>query len=154
LAGLAQVKLPLLIELASSEARVDRLNCDGARWVQVGVRPGVARARIGTTSIAALNDFRSPPVVRTATLVNVANLVTVTASAAVEVADDGCRSTLFDAAAIAGQTPQTVKSTGFTSGVVSSLIGRMEVHVEIGRGLGLGLGLGLGDLPRALAALL
>lgn len=149
LAGLAQVKLPLLIELASSEARLDRLNCNGARWVQVGVRPGVARARIGTTSIAALNDFRSAPVVRTATLVNVAGLVTVKASADVEAADAGFRSTLFDAAAIAGQTPRTVKSTGFTSGVVSSLIGRMDVEVNV-----IGLGLGLGDLPRSLAALL
>lgn len=149
LAGLAQVKLPLLIELASSEARLDRLNCNGARWVQVGVRPGVARARIGTTPIAALNDFRSAPVVRTATLVNVAGLVTVKASADVESADTGFRSTLFDAAAIAGQTPRTVKSTGFTSGVVSSLLGRMDVQVNV-----IGLGLGLGDLPRALAALL
>lgn len=149
LAGLAQVKLPLLIELASSEARLDRLNCNGARWVQVGVRPGVARARIGTTPITALNDFRSAPVVRTATLVNVANLVTVKASADVEAADAGFRSTLFDAAAIAGQTPRTVKSTGFTSGIVSSLIGRMDVEVKV-----IGLGLGLGDLPRALAALL
>lgn len=149
LAGLAQVKLPLLIELASSEARLDRLNCDGARWVQVGVRPGVARARIGTTSVAALNDFRAAPVVRTATLVNVAGLVTVKASADVEAADAGFRSTLFDAAAIAGQTPRTVKSTGFTSSVVSSLIGRMDVEVKV-----IGLGLGLGDLPRALAALL
>jgi len=149
LAGLAQVKLPLLIELASSEARLDRLNCNGARWVQVGVRPGVARARIGTTSIAALNDFRSAPVVQKATLINVAGLVTVKASADVEAADAGFRSTLFDAAAIAGQTPRTVKSTGFTSGVVSSLIGRMDVEVNV-----IGLGLGLGDLPRALAALL
>lgn len=149
LAGLAQVKLPLLIELASSEARLDRLNCNGARWVQVGVRPGVARARIGTTSIAALNDFRTVPVVQKATLVNVASLVTVKASADVEAADAGFRSTLFDAAAIAGQSSRTVKSTGFTSGVVSSLIGRMDVEVKI-----IGLGLGLGDLPRALAALL
>lgn len=149
LAGLAQVKLPLLVELASSEARLDRLNCDGARWVQVGVRPGVARARIGTTSISALNDFRTAPVVQKATLVNVAGLVTVKASADVEAADAGFRSTLFDAAAIAGQTPRTVKSTGFTSGVVSSLLGRMDVQVNV-----IGLGLGLGDLPRALAALL
>lgn len=149
LAGLAQVTLPMLIELASSEARLDRLNCNGARWVQVGVRPGVARARIGATSIAALNDFRSAPVVRTATLVNVANLVTVKASADVEAADAGFRSTLFDAAAIAGQTPRTVKSAGFTSGVASSLIRRMDVEVKV-----IGLGLGLGDLPRALAALL
>lgn len=149
LAGLAQVKLPVLIELASSEARLDRLNCDGARWVQVGVRPGVARARIGATSIAALNDFRSAPVVRTATLVNAAGLVTVKASADVEAADAGFRSILFDAGAIAGQTPRTVKSSGFTSGIVSSLIGRMDVEVKV-----IGLGLGLGDLPRALAALL
>jgi uncharacterized membrane protein len=149
LAGLAQVKLPLLIELASSEARLDRLNCNGARWVQVGVRPGVARARIGTTPIAALNDFRSAPVVQKATLVNVASLVTVKASADVEAADAGFRSTLFDAAAIAGQTPRTVKSTGFTSGVVSSLLGRMDVQANV-----IGLGLGMGDLPRALATLL
>jgi uncharacterized membrane protein len=66
LAGLAQVKVPLLVELASSEARLNRIDCEGSRSVQVGVRPGVARARIGSTNVATLNDFKAAPVVQPA----------------------------------------------------------------------------------------
>ena len=149
LAGLAQVKVPLLIELASSEARLNRIDCDGSRSVQVGVRPGVARARVGSTNVAALNDFKAAPVVQPASLVNVANLVTVKGSADVEAADQSFKPVTFSESHIAGQTPQTVKSTGFTSGAVSSLLGRLSLDVKV-----VGLGLGLGNLTQSLNALL
>lgn len=149
LAGLAQVKVPLLVELASSEARLNRIDCEGSRAVQVGVRPGVARARIGSTNVASLNDFKAAPVVQPASLVNVANLVTVKGSADVEAADQGFKPVNFSESHIAGQTPQTVKSTGFTSGAVSSLLGRLSLDVKV-----IGLGLGLGNLTQSLNALL
>ena len=149
LAGLTQVKLPLLVELASSEARLEQINCNGGRTVRVGVRPGVARARIGTTNIADLGDFKRAPVVQTASLVNVAGLVTIKAAADIEAADRNFKPLTFNEAQITGQTPQSVKSTGFTSGMVSSLLGRMQLDVKV-----IGLGLGLGNLGQSLNVLL
>jgi uncharacterized membrane protein len=149
LAGLGQVKVPLLVELASSEARLNRIDCEGSRSVQVGVRPGVARARIGSTSVAALNNFKAAPVVQAATMVNVAGLVTVKGSADVEAADQSFKPVTFSDSQITGQTPQTVKSTGFTSGAVSSLLGRLTLDVKV-----VGLGLGLGNLTQSLNGLL
>lgn len=149
LSGLAQVKLPLLVELASSEARLNSIDCDGARSVQVGVRPGVARARIGTTNVAALDNFKAALVVQPASMVNVAGLVTVKGTADIEAADQSFKSITFSESQIAGQTPQTVKSTGFTSGAVSSLLGRLQLDVKV-----IGLGLGLGNLTQALNGLL
>ena len=149
LAGLAQVKLPLLIELASSEARLNAIDCNGARSVQVGVRPGVARARIGATSIDALDNFKAAPVMQPASLVSVAGLVTIKGSADVEAADQNFKPLSFSDGQITNQTPQTVKSTGFTSGAVSSLLGRLQLDVKV-----MGLGLGLGSLSQSLNALL
>jgi uncharacterized membrane protein len=149
LSGLAQVKLPLLVELASSEARLEQINCEGARSVKVGVRPGVARARIGTTSRSTLDDFKTAPVVQPASLVNVAGLVVIKAAADIEAADQSFKPVTFSDAQIRNQTPQTVKSTGFTSGLVSSLFGRMQLDVKI-----VGLGLGLGNLTQSLNGLL
>ena len=149
LSGIAQVKLPLLVELASSEARLESIDCEGARSVQVGIRPGVARARIGTTSVAALDNFKAAPVVQAASLVNVAGLVVIKAAADIEAADQAFKPVTFGDALITSQTPQTVKSTGFTSGLVSSLLGRMQLDVKV-----VGLGLGLGNLTQSLSALL
>lgn len=149
LAGLAQVRLPLLVELASSEARLEQINCDGARSVRVGVRPGVARARIGTTDRAGLDNFKIAPAVQTATLVNVAGLVVVKAAADIEAADQTFKPLTFSDAQIRSQVPQTVKSTGFTSGLVSSLLGRLQLDVKV-----VGLGLGLGNLSQSLSGLL
>lgn len=149
LSGLAQVKLPLLVELASSEARLEEIDCEGTRSVRVGVRPGVARARIGTTNIAALNNFKAAPVVQAASLVNVAGLVVIKAAADIEAADQTFKPLTFSDAQITAQTAQTVKSTGFTSGLVSSLLGRMQLDVKV-----IGLGLGLGNLTQALGGLL
>ncbi len=149
LAGLGQVRLPLLVELASSEAKLNAIDCDGARSVQVGVRPGVARAYIGSTNVAALDNFKAPPVMQAASLVNVAGLVTVKGSADVEAADQSFKSVTYNEAQIVGQTAQTVKSTGFTSGTVSSLLGRLKLDVKV-----IGLGLGLGNLTQSLNGLL
>ncbi|WP_366513454.1 pilus assembly protein TadG-related protein [uncultured Brevundimonas sp.] len=149
LSGLAQVKLPLLVELASSEARLEQIDCEEGRSVRVAVRPGVARARIGTTNRSTLDDFKTAAVVQPASLVNVAGLVVIKASADIEAADKRFKSVTFSDAQIANQTAQTVKSTGFTSSLVSSLLGRMQLDVKV-----VGLGLGLGNLTQALGTLL
>lgn len=150
LSGLAQVRLPILIEAASSEARLSRINCLGAPSVTVDVRPGVARARIGAIDESKLKNFKAPLVSSDATVLSVLKLVTLTAHADLEIADLNWQEAVFNAADISNQTAKSVRSRGFVNGLIVSLLQRMEAEVELGP-LG---GLGVGDLAKALGVLL
>ena len=145
LSGLAQVELPVLIELASSEARLQRLSCRPARAVEIGVRPGVARAFIGAIDERRLGDFKTALSPQPATLISVLGLVTLTGRADVEAADTTFRPLTFNAADIAGQRMKSVSSRSFASGLLVSLIQRLEVTI---------IGLDLGGLTRAAGQLL
>lgn len=149
LSGLARVELPILIELAASEARLKSLSCDPAHAVEVDVRPGLARASIGVVDETRLSDFKTPLSPQRATLLSVAGLVSITGKADVEAADAGFRSLGFDADDIDNQRAKTMASRGFASGAVASLLARLDVDVNV-----IGLGLGLGDLTKALGQLL
>ena len=149
LSGLARVELPILIELAASEARLKSLSCDPARAVEVDVRPGLARASIGVVDEGRLGDFKTPLTPQRATLLSVLGLVSITGKADVEAADAGFRPLRFDAGDIDNQRAKTMASRGFASGAVASLLARLDVDVNV-----IGLGLGFGDLTRALGRLL
>ena len=149
LSGLAQVNLPILIELASSEARLDAIACKPSRTVTLGVRPGVARADIGTIDETKLGDFKQALTPAPATLMSVAGLVSLTGRATVEVADQGFKPTPFTDAEIKTQTLKTVHATGLVNGIVVSLLQKLDVTVNI-----VGLPLGLGGLVSALGTLL
>lgn len=149
LSGLAQVTLPVLVELAPSEARLQSLRCAPARQLDLDVRPGLARAVIGTIDERRLQDFKQGLPVSPATFLSIAGLVTLTGSAEIEAADQGYRTVRFNAAEIEDQAIKTVGSRGFVGGLVASLLGRLDIKVKV-----IGLGLGLGELTRALGALL
>jgi uncharacterized membrane protein len=149
LSGLARVELPILIELAASEARLKSLSCDPTRAVEVDVRPGLARASIGVVDEAKLGDFKAALAPQRATLLSVLGLVSITGKADVEAADAGFRSLRFDAGDIDNQRTKTMASRSFASGAVASLLARLDVDVNV-----IGLGLGFGDLTRALGRLL
>jgi uncharacterized membrane protein len=150
LAGLAQVELPILVELAPSEARLKRLTCRPSPSVDVEVRPGLARAMIGAVDEARLADFKTTPKPRPVTVVSaLGGLVKLDAKADVEAADTVFSTTHFNAADIAEQRVRTVAARGLAGGLTSSLLQRLEVTP-----VALGLGLGLGDLTTALGRLL
>lgn len=148
LSGLAQVHLPILIELAASEARLDAIDCE-PESVTLEVRPGLATATIGSIDETRLGDFTRDLSPDPATLLNVLGVVRLTGEAEVEVADVGFRSARFNAGEIESQTVKTVTATQLATGLVSSLIQRMDVTVHA-----LGLGLGLGGIVQALGSLL
>lgn len=148
LSGLAQLELPILVEMAASEARLDAIDCD-PDGVTLGVRPGLVRAMLGRIDEGDLDDFRHPLTPAPATLLDVAGLVRLTAVGDVEVADSRFQAVRFDAADIAAQRVRTVTAGGLPSGLIASLFGRLDVQVQA-----LGLGLGLGGLTSALGALL
>ncbi len=148
LSGLAQVDLPIVIELAASEARLDAIDCDPRR-VTLGVRPGLARATVGTIDERLLKDFSRPLSPAPATLLSVVGLVSLTGKAEVEAADTGFRATQFSDAEISNGVLKTVSSSRLAQGVITSLIHQLDVTVKV-----FGLGLGLGGLTSALGALL
>ncbi|MFN4287110.1 MAG: TadG family pilus assembly protein [Brevundimonas sp.] len=148
LAGLAQVRLPLLVELAASEARLGALSCDGGRQVRLEARPGLARARLGDVDTRHLADFTREVAVQRATLMSVAGLVSIRAQADVSVSDLRWQTLSFNGRDIEEQRVKRVSVQQAASGLIASLLGRMEIEVNV-----VGLGLGLGNLARALELL-
>lgn len=149
LAGLSQVRLPILVELAPSEARLAAISCPGPRAVELEARPGVARARLGTIDPRRLGDFKKGLDTTPATLVSVLRLVTIKGRADLQAADAGWTRLRFDAGDIEGQAMKTATSRHFVDGLVVSLLRDLETEVELGV-----LGVGLGDLLGPLAVLL
>ncbi len=149
LAGLAQVKLPILIEAASSEAKLSRIDCTGAPSVTVDVRPGVARARIGAIDESKLKNFKASLTSSPATIVSVLNLVTVKAHADLEIADQDWTDVSFNTSDISAQKVKTARSRAFVNGLIISLLQRLEI--DVGRGILGGL---IGDLLAPLTQLL
>lgn len=139
LAALGRLDVPVIVELAPSEAWLDALECD-PRTVRLQARPGVARAWIGEVSDAALADFRTPLAPTKATLVSVAGLVRVKARADAEVADLTPHTVAFSEADIAGETVKSVSTRQAAGSLLATLFGRAHVEVDA---LGLGLNLGL-----------
>ena len=148
LSGLAQVNLPILIELASSEAKLNSIECDPDA-VTLGVRPGLASAKIGEIDESRLHNFKQALTPTPATLLSVLGVVRLTGKADVEIADTGFRSVRFSAADIADQRIKTVTSNSLAAGLITTLIQRLDVTVHV-----LGLGLGLGGIVQALGVLL
>ena len=149
LSGLSQVNLPILIELAASEARLNSIDCTPDRSVELGVRPGLARATIGAIDERHLDDFTRTLTPSRATLLSVLGLVTITAKAEIEAADQTFTATRFSDAQIADQSIRTVQARGLANGLVVSLLQRLDVDIDV-----IGLGLGLGGLAQALGTLL
>jgi uncharacterized membrane protein len=121
--------------------------------VELGVRPGLASAKIGEIDESKLDDFTHTLSPTPATLLSVLGLVKVTGKADVEIADTGFGSVSFSAADVADQKIKTVTSSSLASGLITTLIQRLDVTVHA-LGLGIGLGIGLGGLVPALGVLL
>jgi uncharacterized membrane protein len=149
LAGLAQVELPILVELASSEARLNALTCGRNEAVEIGVRPGLARAMIGVVDEGDLDDFKRPLTPRPATVLSLLGLVALNAKADVEAADTAFKTLRFSRDDIEAKTVRTAASRSFANGLISSLFQRLELTPKV-----LNLPLDLGGLTRALGSLL
>lgn len=148
LASLAQVELPILIELAPSEAKLKGLTCRPAKSADVDVRPGLARAWVGSINEAKLGDFKTNLNPQPATILSVL-LVRLDAKADIEVGDQSFTTAHFSAADIRDQRVQTVKARGLANGLTSTLLQRLEITPVV-----LFISLPLGELTKALGVLL
>ena len=148
LSGLARVELPILLEAAASEARLSKVDC-GNGTVTIDARPGLAKVAIGAIDARHLNDFTRDLPVERAMLLNVAGLVTLQAKSEIEIAQTMFKPLTWSKSEVEARATKSVSTTSIASSLVSSLLGNMDLRVNV-----VGLGLGLGGLANALGTLL
>lgn len=147
IAGLAAIRLPLYAELASAEARLDRIDCADAtgRSVTLAARPNAGSAAIADIDASRLDDFGTAMPLNPARLVDTL-LVDIDGSAQIDAgAAEAWQSVRFDDAAINAGAIRSISSAAPVQGIASSLIGRIGLSVRV-----VGLPINLGNLTGAL----
>lgn len=151
----SRIRLPVYLELASAEARLDRVSCpaggpDSLR-VTVAARPGIADIRIADPDTGALRDFSRVPALAPAKLVT-APLVKVTGAAHASISGRNWTALTFSRAEIESRAVKRVSTTGMAGSLTASLLSTLRLELEI-VGLGLGIPSGLtGTVAGVLAA--
>jgi uncharacterized membrane protein len=124
------VKLPLSLEIASAEAGVESGTCPSEGQengsARIWVKPGIAKLLLGDAGSSRI--------------VNVAGLLTVDATAPVELVSPTRQIVTFKPAEIAAGKTETVQTSGFVQGMVAGLVGGLDLDIRV---------LGLGLLPKA-----
>lgn len=140
LLGIANVRLPLFVELAEAEAKLSAIDCSDRRagGATLLVRPSVGHAAIADLFPADISNHKQPMVEGPARIVS-APLVAVTGQARVDLTAPQWQSVAFTAPEIAARSVKTVSSDSLVQGLTLSLVQQLDLNVNI---LGLGLGVG------------
>ena len=141
------VNLPVYVEVGSGTATLDKMVCGypniNTSTVTLGVTPGIIDAWIANVTAADVKNVTTKPNPGPATLVDL-GLITVTGKAHVGVGNTTPVSVDFSYADITAQTKKTVSSTNITSSLIGSLLGDLNLSVNV---IGLGIPIpGLGAL--------
>jgi uncharacterized membrane protein len=138
-APLASVRVPVLVEAASAQARLQSIDCgnNNARAVTLSVAPSIGSISLGEINTGSLNNFRSPLVPSRAQLVNL-GLARVEGEARVELGGLEWQSVRFTGADIDNRRTKTVATRDAARATLTTLLGQTRLTVRAG-GLGLGL---------------
>jgi uncharacterized membrane protein len=140
LAG-TRIRLPIGADIAYAKATLTDVSCsDGDQSTaraKIAARPGIARAWIGETSASSLSDLSSEPHVTAGKIIDLP-LIKVTGRA--DVASTNTADTLleFTQADVKNKTVKAVGTSDFAQTIVTTLLGRLQLSVQVG-GLGIGL---------------
>lgn len=140
LLGIANIRLPLFIELAEAEAKLSAIDCADRRagGATLLVRPSIGHAAIADLFPADISNHKQPMVEGPARIIS-APLVAVTGKARVDLTAPQWKSVSFSAPEIAARSVKTVSSDSLVQGLTLSLVQQLDLNVNI---LGLGLGVG------------
>ncbi|MBN9558543.1 MAG: hypothetical protein J0I26_13550 [Alphaproteobacteria bacterium] len=150
LSGIASITVPVLIELASAEAKLSALTCGAAPeddHVTLSVQPSIGQAALASLNSSDLSDFERALNLRDFTLINTA-LLQVSGFAQAKLGGVNWQSVDFDAAEIASGTTKTVRTDDLAQGLFSTLLGKLSLRVKL---LGLGIGLGQNAVTAAMS---
>lgn len=136
---LANVRIPVLLELASGQARLEEINCgwggSSNRAVTLGVSPGIGSLMLGEIDHARLNNFRSELRPSPAQLVRV-GVARVEGEARVDVGGHQWSNVRFNDRDIERGAVKSVQTRDAVRATVSALLGQSKLTV---RAAGLGL---------------
>lgn len=144
LLGIANVRLPVFIELAEAEAKLSAIDCASRRagGATLLVRPSIGHASIADLSPADISNHKQPMTEGPADIVSVP-LVTVSGQARVNLTGPQWQSVAFTAPEITARTIKTVSSDSLVQGIVGSLVKDLKLNVDLNLGpLNLGIGTG------------
>lgn len=138
--GLGQLNLPVAVELASAEARLDAIDCAAGTAggsATLAVTPSVGRLMLGTVDPMHFGNFGSPLALSDATLLHLP-LLRVRALGDVRLGGAQAHSVSFSRADIAAGTIKPVATGDFAQASIGSLVTATDIDVTVA-GLGLNL---------------
>ena len=132
--------LPLYLEVGYGDASLGALSCNALdssqTQVTLDVTPGLLNGWIGTVTAADMTNYTKEPVPTAATLLNLANIATVTDLTNVQIGNLTATPVVFSAADIQNVAVHTTSTQDFIGSLIASLVGRAQLQVNV---LGLGL---------------
>lgn len=133
LSGLISIDLPVFVELAGAEARLNAINCasEATRGVTLEARTDPLRAAIGNVDESRLSDFTAPITPTSTKLVDVL-LVSVVGSSNLSMgAAEPWQQVSFNWDAIQNGTPKTIRATSPVGGLATSLVKQASLKVVL-----------------------
>lgn len=149
LSGVASINVPLIVELASAQAKLADIDCGATsadNSVTLSVQPSIGQAALASLNYSDLTDFEKPLDLRSFTLISTP-LISVSGFADIKLGGVSWQDVKFSGSDIAEGTVKTVKTDDLVQGVFSSLLGKLSLSVKL---LGLGIGLGQGPVTSAI----
>lgn len=149
----AAVHLPLYLEVGYGTASLNSLSCNALDPTQtqatLNVTPGLVNAWIGNVTAADMTNYTQEPVPTPATLLNLAPVLTVTGAANAMIGNTQPTLVSYSATDIQNATIKATQTTDFVGALISSLLGNLQMQVNI-----LGLGIQPPGLTSAIAGVL
>ncbi len=129
------VNLPIYVEIAAGTATLNAISCGypniSNSSVTLGVSPGIVDAWIGNVTSAMMTNFSTKPNPPAVNIVNL-GIIQVTGLAHATMANTAPTPVTFSYADIQAQTRKTVNTTNFTSSLTQSLLGDLQLGVQLG----------------------
>lgn len=126
------LRLPIVVEVAQAEARLNDIDCTrrGAPSVDVRATPGILNGWIGETTPFALERFDDPGAVKPARLFSALGIA-VTAKAQARIGSMTEQALTFDWTDIAQHASKTVTTRDYTRSLVASLLDSADIKVTV-----------------------
>lgn len=150
-AGVSVVKLPLLVEAASGQAKLGTLNCTpdrASRSANLSVMPSIGQVAIAEIDTSKVATFNQDLTLKPASLINL-GLIKATAQSQTKLGGASWKTASFTQSEIDAATIKTVSTDDLAQTSLSTLLGGTTLNVQV-----LGLPLGVGGLTSGLATLI
>jgi len=131
----AAVQLPLYLEIGYGTATLGGIGCNAldpnSTNVTLDVTPGLVNGWIGSVTPNDMLNYQNEPNPGPATLLNLANIATVTGRVNAKVGDGSAVPVQFSAADIQNAVVKTTSTTDFVGALLQSLLGNLQLQVNV-----------------------